>query len=134
MESHGRGRSAGPAAPSRRERTTCRPSSAALLAEEGVEIVEDGAAGRDARLVVLVGHGDAGDQTLDPGAFLAAELAILQVDIVDDLGDRLQRGVAKEAAGEQDLEAAAVALVGAFGPEHSQAKLARGRDVALGRH
>src|SRR6185369_16057091 len=102
--------------------STAMPSSAALLAEVGIEIVEDGASGRDPRLVVRVRH-DAGDQALDAGAFLAAELAVLQIDVVDDLGDRLEGGVAKPAAREQHLEAAAIALVGELGLEHVEAQL-----------
>jgi hypothetical protein len=48
---------------------------------------------RSIRHIVLVGLADAGDHMRDPGGLLAAVLAVLQIDIVDDLGDRAQRGV-----------------------------------------
>ncbi len=99
-----------------------------------IEIVEDGSALRDPLLVALVRHGDAGDQAGDARRFLAAELAVLEIDVVDDLGDGLQRRIGYAGAGEQDLEAAAVALMGDLAFEHVEAQLPRLRHIALARH
>jgi hypothetical protein len=60
-----------------------------------------------------------------------SELAILQVYVVDDFGDRLERWVGQAGMAEQHLEAAAVALMGEFGLEHVEAQLAEARRVAL---
>ena len=53
----------------------------------GVEILEHRAAAGEALLVVSGRRADAGDQGLDPVRLGAAELAILEVDVVHDLGD-----------------------------------------------
>ena len=79
-------------------------------------------------------HGDAGDQPSNAHGFLAAELAVLQVDVVNDLGDRLQCRVVETGAGKQHLETAAVALMGDFAFEHVEAQFPRLRDIALARH
>ena len=71
---------------------------------------------------------------LDARRLVAAELAVLEVDVVDDLGDRLERRIARPARAEQHLEGAAVALVRELGLEHVEAELAGLRHVALGRH
>lgn len=62
--------------------------SAALLAEVFVEIVEDRAAASEPFLVPLVRHRDAVNQSLDAGGLVSSELAVLQVYVVDDFGDR----------------------------------------------
>ena len=70
-------------------------------------------------LFVVAGRGaDAGDQGPDPLGLGAGELAVLEVDVVHDLGDRAERGLAQARALEQHLEGAAVALVGELGLEH----------------
>jgi hypothetical protein len=66
-------------------------SSNALLAEVFVEVVEDRAAASEPFLVSLVRHRDAVDQSLYAAGLLPSELAVLQVYVVDDFGDRLER-------------------------------------------
>ena len=61
------------------------------------------------------------------------ELAVLEVDVVHDLGDRAERGSPRPTL-EQHLEGAAVALVGELGLEHVEPELAGLGDVALGGH
>ena len=90
-----------------------------------VEIVENGAAALQALVVVGAGRGDAGDQAADAGRFLAAVLAVLQVDVVDDLADRGQRRIVETGLGQQHLEGAAVAVVRELALEHVEAQLAR---------
>src|ERR1700730_12560400 len=111
----------------------CR-RSAALLAEVFVEIVEDRSAASEPFLVAPVRHRDASDQSLDAGGFVPSELAVLQVYVVDDFGDRLERWLGQAGVAEQHLEAAAVALMGEFGLEHVEAQLAEARRVAFARH
>ncbi|MGL4960195.1 MAG: hypothetical protein ACRC67_03105 [Inquilinus sp.] len=44
-------------------------------------------------LVVLAAHGDAGDEMGDARGLLASGLGVLQIDVVDDIGDLLQRRI-----------------------------------------
>src|SRR4029077_4293049 len=108
--------------------------SAALLAEVFVEVVEDRAATSEPFLVSPVRHRDAGYQSLDAIGLVPSELAVLQIDVVDDFGDRLERWVGQAGVAKQYLEAAAVTLMGEFGLEHVEAQLARARRVAFARH
>ena len=71
--------------------------------------------------VILRRDADTFDQRPDAGHFGAAELVVLQVDVVDDLSNGAQRGVVERGALEQHLECAFVALVGEFGLEHVEA-------------
>jgi hypothetical protein len=59
----------------------------ALLLEIFVEVVEDLAASRNPYRVVLRRDTDAFDQRSDAGDFGAAELVVLQIDVMDDLRD-----------------------------------------------
>src|SRR4051812_20661382 len=99
-------------------------SSAALLAEGLVEVIEHGAAARDPLVVLAIGRADPGNQGANAGRLLAPELLILEVDVVHDLADGAQRRVAEAGAAQQDLERAAVALVRELGFEHVEAQLA----------
>jgi hypothetical protein len=65
-------------------------SSIAFLAEIFVKILKHGRAAVQASAVVVRCRGDARDQRLDAGRLLPPELAVLQVNIVDDLGDGLE--------------------------------------------
>src|SRR3954452_4810411 len=109
-------------------------SSAALLAEGLVEVVEHGAAARDPLVVLAIGRADPGNQGANAGRLLAPDLLILEVDVVHDLADGAQRRVAEAGAAQQDLERAAVALVRELGFEHVEAQLAGLRHIAFGRH
>src|SRR3954471_1488607 len=108
-------------------------SSAALLAEVFIEVVEHGAAARDPLRVVAIGRADPGNQGANAGRLLAPELLILEVDVVHDLPDGAQRRVAEAGAAQQDLKRAAVALVRELGFEHVEAQLAGLPPVAFGR-
>src|SRR5215813_5325554 len=96
-----------------------------------VEVVENFGAARDPLRVVLGRDADAFDQRSDAGDFGAAELAVLEIDVVDDLRDGAQRRVLQGAALQQHLERAFVALVGELGLEHVEAQLAFVGAIAL---
>src|SRR5689334_14213171 len=66
-------------------------SSAALLAEGLVEVVEHSAAARDPLRVVAIRRADPCDQDADTGRFLAPEFRVLEVDVVHDLADGAER-------------------------------------------
>src|SRR4051794_34598752 len=109
-------------------------SLAALLAEGLVEVIEHGAAARDPLRVVAIGRADPGNQGANAGRLLAPELLVLEVDVVHDLVDGAQRRVAEAGTAQEDLERAAVALVGELSFEHVEAQLAGIRHVAFSRH
>src|SRR4051794_16974678 len=109
-------------------------SSATLLAEGLVEVIEHGAATRDPLVVLAIGRADPGNQGANAGRLLAPELLVLEVDVVHDLADGAQRRVAEAGTAQEDLERAAVALVGELGFEHVEAQLAGIRHVAFSRH
>ena len=69
-----------------------------------------------------------------PVASSRPNFAVLEIDVVDDLGDGLERRIGESSAGQQDLEAAAIALVGDLAFEHIKAQLARLRHIALAGH
>ena len=68
---------------------------------------------------------------LMPGDLGAAELVVLQVDVVDDFRDGAKRGIFQCAALEQHFERALVALVRELGLEHVEAQFARMRAIPL---
>jgi len=80
-------------------KATLSSSLPAFCSEILVEVVEDGNALGDPLLVVRVGRGNAGDQTGDPGRFLAAKLRVFQVDVMNDLADCLQRRISDAGSG-----------------------------------
>ena len=90
-----------------------------------VERLEGDPAVAQARLVVRVAHGDPGDEVIQPYGFRVAELAVLQVDVVDDFSDLRQGPVPKREPAQQDLEGAPLTLVGEVGLEHVEAQLSR---------
>src|SRR2546430_1461499 len=88
----------------------------AFLPKVLVEVVEDFAPACNP-LRVIPGRGaDTLDQRSDTRDFGSTELAVLEVDIVDDLRDGARRCILEAASVEQHLEGAFVALVdGKFG-------------------
>src|SRR4051812_45652789 len=106
-------------------------SLSAFLLEIVVEAVEDPGASRNPFRVILGRDADAFDQRSDPCDLGAAELVVLEIDIVDDLRDGAKRRVFQCAAIEQDFERALVALVRKLGLEHVEAKLAIFRSIPL---
>src|SRR5215467_642953 len=102
-----------------------------LALEIFVEVVEDLGAARNALRIVLGRDADAFDQRPDAGDFGAAELAVLEIDVMDDFRDGAQRRVLQRGALHQHLERAFVALVRELGLEHVEAQLAFVGAIAL---
>src|ERR1700753_4101421 len=105
------------------------PSSASPT-EILVKVIEDGTALGNSLFVVLIGHGDARNEVRYAGCLFTSKLAILEIDVVDDLGDRLERRISETGARQQDLEAATIAFMRELAFEHIEAQLAFLRDVA----
>src|SRR5262245_17068449 len=103
----------------------------AFLPEILVEVVEDLGTARNAFRIVLGRDADAFDQRPDAGDFGAAELAVLEIDVMDDFRDGAQRRVLQRAPLHQHLERAFVALVRELGLEPVEAQLAFVGAVAL---
>src|SRR5262249_31351742 len=108
--------------------------SSALSLEILVEIVEQGSAAFETRGVVLVRHGDPGHQAIDPGGLGAFELAVLEIDVVNDLRDRAEGRFLQVETFHQHLEGAVVAFMGVFRLEHVEAQLAALWPVAFSRY
>src|SRR6476659_2784282 len=103
----------------------------AFLPEVLVEVVEHfGTACKALR--VIAGRGaNAFHQRSDTRDFGPPELAILEVDVVNDLGNGAKRGILEAASIEQHLERAFVTLVGEFRLEHVETQFAFLRAVAF---
>src|ERR1700726_5029128 len=114
--------------------SSCARSSSAPSTEILVNVVEDGSALGDSLLVVLIGHGDARNEVRYAGCLLAPKLAILEINVVDDLGDSLDRRNREAGARQQGLEAATIGFMRELAFEHIEAQLAFLRDVAFARH
>src|SRR6202022_5008434 len=122
------------AAVSQHNRTSSELALPPLLAEDFIEVIEDFTAARNPRGVVLGGCADAIDEGPDAGNLGAAELVVLEVDVVNDLGDRAQGGVLEASALQQHFERALVAFVGELRLEHVEAQLTFMRTVTLARY
>src|SRR5215211_7995152 len=109
-------------------------SSAALFAERLVKVVEHGATPREPLRVVAIGRADPGDQAANAGRLLASELFVFEINVVHDLADGGQRGIVQSCTTQQNLEGAAVALVGELSLEHVEAQLIGFGHVAFGWH
>src|SRR4051794_39814041 len=82
-----------------------------LLPEKFVEIVEDLGTARQTLIVIRGCSSDAVDQRPNADCFGAPELVVPQINIVNNLGDRAQRGILLRNSAGQDLEGAVIALV-----------------------
>src|SRR5262245_39693354 len=60
------------------------------------------------------------------------ELAVLEIDVVHDLGDLAEREIPRNEALDEHFERAAVALVGELAARHVEAQLRRGRAISGG--
>ena len=90
----------------------------ARLFERPVERVEEGHALLEQRIVVLIGELKSVDQRADGAALRRAELAVLQIQVVNDRRDsRQRRGVEAEDRA-QGFEGAAPGLVAELDAEH----------------
>jgi hypothetical protein len=76
---------------------------------------------------------DARDQVIDAARLLPIVLRFLEIDVVHDLGHRVERGVLEPEVAQHHLERAEISVVGELRVEHVEAELARTRDVAAGR-
>src|SRR5262249_7093789 len=99
-----------------------RACLSAPLPEVLVEFIEDFGTARDPLRIILGRCADTLYKGSDTCNFGSAELAVLEIDIVDDLADGAKRRVLYAASLEQDLERALVALVGEFRLEHVEAQ------------
>src|SRR5262245_42586618 len=111
-----------------------RACLSALLPEVLVEVVEDFGPARNPLRVILGRGTDTLHKCSDTCDFGPPELAVLEVDIVDDLRDGAKRCIFEAAPIEQDLERAFVALVGEFRLEHVETQLALFRAIAFAGH
>src|SRR5262249_52218380 len=113
------------------DHVTASPSP--LLAEALIGVAEDHRAALDARGIVLLRGADPVDQERDAGGLAAAELAVLEINVVHDLGDGAQGRILEAEPLEQNLERAFVALMGELALEHVEPQLAGARLVFLRR-
>src|SRR5438270_101001 len=90
----------------------CAPAVGALALVQLVEVVEHRARAREAILVLPVRHRDRIDEQLESLRFGSPIGVDLEVDVVDDFGDRPQRCIGDLEAAKQHLERAQLALVG----------------------
>src|SRR5262249_27039748 len=81
-------RGGSPAHPRCSRSPPCAPPAKKVL----VERIEQRDAALETRRVLGVLPREPGDEVVEARGLLAVELRILEVDVVDDLGDRLQRG------------------------------------------
>src|SRR5262245_7089272 len=85
-------------------------------------------------MVIARDRADAVDRAAYARSLFAAELVVVQIEVMDDLADRRQRGVAKAHPLDEHLERATVADVRELGLEHVEAELAWLGQVPLRRH
>src|SRR5262245_44137341 len=63
-------------------------------------------------------------------SFVTIELRLLEVDVVDDLRERLERRVLEVEGAQHHLERTEIPFMGKLGVEHVEAQFARSRYVA----
>src|SRR5256885_4294004 len=112
----------------------CAPAVGALALVQLVEVVEHRARAREAILVLPVRHRDRIDDQLESLRFGSPIGVDLEVDVVDDFGDRPQRCIGDLEAAKQHLERAQLALVRVLAVEHVEAQLALFVPVLVRRH
>src|ERR1700745_3162587 len=103
----------------------------AFLSEVLIKVIEHFGRACKALRVIARRGADALHQRSDTCDFGSTELAVLEVDVVDDLGDGAKRGILEAASMEQHLEGAFVALVREFSFEHVETQFALLRAVAF---
>src|SRR6185312_8866852 len=101
------------------------------LAEALIQTVEHRARLFYARVVVALPGANAGDDMRNADRLLAHELAILEIDVVNDLCDGRERGVVQPRAFQEHFEGALVAFMRDLALEHVEADLGRFRPVVL---
>src|SRR3546814_2842406 len=90
-----------------------------------VEMVEGGGGARDPFEIVLARRADAIEHCAQSGCLGPVELAVGNVELVDQLADRGQCRIIEAGAQHQRLEAAAILLMGELGIGHVDRKSTR---------
>src|SRR3546814_5825784 len=96
-----------------------------------VEMVEGGGGARDPVEIVNARRADAIEDGAQAGGLGPVELAVGNVELVDQLADRGQCRIIEAGAQHQRLEAAAILLMGELGIGHVEPELARLGHIAL---
>src|SRR5262245_8943768 len=105
-----------------------------LSLQARVQRVEECGAFGQAAAVVGMASGDALNHRGDAGRFRPLVAIVLEIEVVDDLRDRLERGVARvRRRAQQHLEGAELTLVRELALEHVEANDGGGWDGAVGR-
>src|SRR6266568_3060737 len=107
-------------------------SGSEVTRERLIQVVEEGEAPFEACLVFGVCGQHAQQELLDSSCLGTTELVVLDVDVVDDLGDAGERGVRRLDAAHEGLEGAAVLLVREVGAHHIEGQLAGTRLLRVG--
>src|SRR5262245_23459130 len=98
-----------------------------LLLQDRVETVEERHAALEQVVVVRRGLRQRPDGQVDAGRLVTRELAVVQIRLVDDLGDELHAPVLEPEPPDQRLERAVLAVVAEVGAQHVERNsLARG--------
>ena len=97
-----------------------------------IELVKQDEPAFESRFVIGVRKHQADQESLQARSFGPAELGILQIDVVDDLGDLREGAIRDSRSRQQRLERAAVFFVGEVAADHVEAQLARSDVDRLG--
>src|SRR5919197_2706409 len=76
---------------------------------------------------------DAGEYTLDPTHIFSLELAVAEIDLMNNFRDLRERRILELKSAQQRFEGAAIALVRVLRLEHVEPELTRFRLVSLWR-
>src|SRR5450432_3987806 len=109
--------------------STLDPGAHAI--RSAVQAVEHRRRSGDPLIVIARDRADTVDRATDAGGFVAPELVVAKIEIVDDLADRDERGIVEPHPLDQHRERAEVADVRELGIEHVEAQLAGLGYVAL---
>src|SRR2546421_456875 len=105
-----------------------------FFSEKFIEIVEHLSPSCNPLRVIRRRQRDAVDQRPDADRFVATELAVPEIDVVNDLRDSAKRGIVERNAVEQHFKCAFVALMRELGLEHVEPQLAFVRSISLARY
>src|SRR4051794_33145944 len=99
-----------------------------------MQTVEHRGCGGDPLLVAARDGADPIDRASHTRRLIASELAVAEIEIVEDLSDRGECGIVEAHALEQHFKAAAISNVGELGVEHVEPQLTVARRVPLRRY
>src|SRR5262245_28800171 len=98
-----------------------------LLLQDRIETVEERHAALEQVVILRRGLRQRPDRQVDAGRLVSRELAVVQIRLVDDLGDELHTPVLEPEPPHQRLERAVLAVVAEVGAQHVERNaLARG--------